>query len=473
MGPAGSVRRVAALLVGAAAAVAATAAAGTAAPPAFGSGANPRIGAPFTFASGFQADYGVGPSALAPDGTLWLAQSGFGASPAAGFEIISRADGGRSLRSVATSDGDGSATDRPVIAAARGRATFVWQTASDAGGASGTASVRARSCTLAGCGPVQVLASWGWSEHGPVGGSGFTAVGDAEPALAVVPGGGVLAVFYRDGGGRPRMEWALAPAGGRFGAARALPGAGGPDPVLAVGGAGGVVAAWIVGDLAAYGSGIRWAAWSARGGFTRPRALTGSGATDSELAAAPAGRGVALAWLQGSNVSDPAPAEPLWVARRGPDGGFGRPLQVFGGDAFGVSLAGASGTLALAFSATAAPGASSFGPGPTWVKRSVGGGPFGPAVDLDPAATAPASVAVATGGAVLAVWGDCRSRAAAGGGCSARLAVAPAGGGRFGPAVALAPEASVDAPAALAAGARTAVVWTPGDGAVMGAFVTP
>jgi hypothetical protein len=428
-----------------------------------GGAATPRIGAPFVLASGFQQDYGAGPTALGPDGTVWLAQPGFGASPSSGFDIVARAAGGGVLRPVVTSDGAGSATDRPVIAATATGATFVWQTASNAGGAAGIAQVRARSCTLRGCGPVQVLERWSWSSHGPPGGSGFSAVGDAEPGVVAV-GGRVLAAFFRDGAAA-RMEWALADRDGRFGPVHALSGPGGPDPVLTVDG--GVVAAWVSGDLAAFGNGVVWASWSARRGFSRPRSLaSAAGFTFSDLVGAPAGGGVALAWLEGVNVSDPTPSEPIWVARRGRAGGFSRPVRAFGGNAFGLALAGASDTVALAFSATRGAGANSIDPGPVWAKRSIGGRPFAAAIDLDATAAAPAAVAVTGRGAVFAAWNACHGTS-----CGARIAVG-AHGGPFTAPVAVGAESQTDAPALSAGGGRVLVTWQLGD-AVQGAFVTP
>src|SRR5579871_6876001 len=160
------------------AAARALAALAVAAAPAAATGAGQSAAVPLTLAAGFQAGYGAGPTALGPDGVVWLAQPGFGASPSSGFEVFARGAGAR-LGPVATSDGAGSATDRPVIAAAAGVATFVWQTASGAGGGGGVAQVRARRCTPARCGPVQVLASWRWSTRGSPAQSGFTALGDA------------------------------------------------------------------------------------------------------------------------------------------------------------------------------------------------------------------------------------------------------------------------------------------------------
>jgi hypothetical protein len=447
-----------------AAAIAGPAAAGGAA-----RGASDAVGRPFTLASGFQTAYGAGPSVLGPDGTAWLAQPGFGATPASGFEIVARALGGGLAVAVATSDGGGSATDRPVIAARAGCATFVWQTASGFGGSAGVAEVRARSCTLAGCGPIQVLDRWAWDSSGAVGSSGFTAVGDAEPGVAV-SGGRVVALFERAGGGRPRMEWASA-TGGRFGPVHALRAPAGPVAVLAPAAGGGLVGAWIAGSLASFGSGVQWASWSARDGFAAPRALAGADGMDSELAAAPAGRGVALAWLAGAAISDPIPSAPIWVARRGAGGGFSKPVRVGGANAVGLSLAGAPDTLALAFSTTAGPGASSDAPGPAWVRRSVAGGPFGAAVDLDRTAAAHPAVGVAPDGRVLAGWSACGAQAASTAGCSAQLAIA-AGRGAFAAPISLGGEDRDDSPQIHVAGARALVVWESGD-AVRAVIVTP
>jgi len=443
-----SVRRLAdaaAVAVALGLAVAAAAAATAPAPLAFGPA--------FTLASGFQQDYGAGPSALGPDGTVWLVQPGFGDTPGSTFEIIARAANGSTPAPVTTSDGAGSATDRPAIATGRGSAAFVWETSSNLSGAAGTTQVRARSCTLAGCGAVQVLAQWRWSAGGPIGSSGFTAVGDAEPAVATAEGR-VVAVFERAGGGAPRMEWAVA-NGGRFGPVRALGGPAGPVAVAAADARGGVVAAWIAGDLSSSGRRIVWASWSAGGGFTRPQTL--AGAIDAGLVTAPAGAGVALAWLEGAGAAGPVAAGPLWLARRGASGAFSRPLRVFAGDAADIALAGASGTLALAYTTVAGAGANP--PTPAWVTRSAGAAPFGRALELDATAQPHAAVAVLAGGGVLAAWSACGRRATT---CAAMLALA-APGGPFAAPRSLGGEDRGDAPAIHAAGARALVTWESGE----------
>jgi hypothetical protein len=270
-----------------------------------------------------------------------------------------------------------------------------------------------------------------------------------------------VAVFMR-GGGAPRMAWAVA-NGARFGAVHALAGPGGLVPVVATT-PGGVVAAWIVGKLASYGSGIAWAQWSPRGGFSQPQALAGARGLDSGLVAAPDGGGVALAWLEGAGVVDPIPAGAAWMARGG-SGGFSRPTRVFAGAAAGLSLAGASGVLALGFTTGAhAPGPQAHAP--AWVTRSGRGGAFGAAVDFDSRAASPAAVAVAGGGDVLAAWNACRGTS-----CAARLALA---GGRTGIAAALTlgAEDPGDAPAVHTVGRRTLVTWESGD-AARGVIATP
>lgn len=420
-------------------------------------------GSVFTLTSGFQQGYGAGTSALGPDGTVWLAQPGFGPTPTAGFEIVALGAGGRRLRPVVTSDGAGSVTDRPAIATSSGGAMFVWQTASGFGGSQGVAQVRARRCTLSGCGPIQVLARWNWSAAQPAGGSGFTALGDAEPGVATA-GGNVVAVFMRGVAGKPQMAWAVASSGGRFGPVTALAGAGGLDPAVAATPGGGVVAAWIVGWLASYGSGIEWARWSARGGFSRPQALAGAAGMESGLVATADGSGVALAWLEGPGVVNPIPAGAAWMARGG-GVGFSQPARVFGGAAAGLSLAGASGALALGFTT----GAHAAGPqahAPAWVARSEGGRPFGAAVDFDSSAASPAAVAVAANGDVLAAWNTCRGTS-----CAARLALA---GGRTGIAAnaTLGAEDRGDTPSIHAVGGRTLVTWE-SRGAVRGVIATP
>ena len=152
-------------------------------------------------------------------------------------------------------------------------------------------------------------------------------------------------------------------------------------------------------------------------------------------------------------------------ARRGRSGGFSRPLPIFGGDAFGLDLAGGGVTVALTFSTSRGNGANAQGPGPAWVKRRAGGRPFGAAVDLDGAAAAPAAVAVTGAGDVVAVWNACR-----GASCLARIAVSVRGGAFQAP-VSIGAENFVDAPAVFANGGRVLVTWQLGD-AVQGAFVS-
>jgi hypothetical protein len=260
------------------------------------------------------------------------------------------------------------------------------------------------------------------------------------------------------------MAWAVATRAG-FGPAHALAGAGGLEPALAAT-PGGLVAAWIVGRLASFGSGIEWARWSAGGGFSGPQALAGAGHADSGLVAAPDGRGVALAWLEGSGVDEPIPAGAVWMARGAAGGGgFSSPARVFGGAAAGLSAAGASGTLALGFTT----GAHRAGPGthaPAWIARSDSGGPFGAALDADPTAASPAAVAVASGGDVLGAWNACGNAS-----CAARLVLA----GRrtaIAAAVTLGPEDRGDAPLLDTIGRRTLVTWESGD-AVRGVIATP
>ena len=217
---------------------------GAAAPPAL------RFGAPFTLASGFQPVYGAGAAALGADGTVWLAQAGYGSAPASGFEILARAPAGGIAIAVATSDGAGSATDRPAIAAYPGGATFVWETASSFGGPAGTTEVRARSCTLRGCGPVQVVERWRWSTHGPPAARDSPRSATRSRASRSPPGAS-SPCFYRDGPGAQRMEWASAPAG-RFGPPRA--GRAGRPRRGARAARRRDLAAWIAGDLAAFGT---------------------------------------------------------------------------------------------------------------------------------------------------------------------------------------------------------------------------
>jgi hypothetical protein len=421
------------------------------------SGATPTLAfsARFTLAAGFQYDLGAGTSALGPDGTVWLAQP---LSPSAGFEIVARTADGHALRPGIAPGRSGSAYSRPEIATAAGAATFVWETASDAGGPNGTAAVKALRCTLRGCAPLQTLATWRWT----YGNDSFPPMGyQAQPEVASA-GGETVAVFLRDAAANPQMTWAQAGAG-RFGAPHSFGAGGAGDPVLVSEAGGRILAAWLAGSGdAASGSGVTWASWSARAGFTRVKTLAGaSGDYAAGLVGTRAAGGAALAWIQGDNNTDPGlAAEPVWVARQNSTR-FSKPVRAFAGFAFGLSLASADGVLALGFTTTARAGLDGDSAGPAMVVRSDGGKPFSRPVTFDPEAAPTPAVAVAADGDVLAAWND--------NGAKAAIATAT---GAFGPPLEIGAEMGEDSPVIRVGGCRALVLWEgpSATGAVFAAF---
>jgi len=409
------------------------------------------IGEPITLASGFQADLGVGPSAVGSDETVWLAQPVGGGR----FRIIGRAASGRTMRPVLVSGGIGSVTSTPAITVSATTATLVWETAPNGvDGSSGTVYVRARRCTLGGCTPTQTLSSWHWTYAN----NSFPAMGYwAKPAVATA-GGRAVVVFYRDSGSDPQMMWAQTD-GVRFGALHALGGGGWADPV-AVGESGGrVLAAWF--DNVS--SSVDWAQWSLAAGFTRSQSFSdGQGFYSADLVAAPLGAGAAIAWIQGDNTTDPGlDADPVWVARTQASS-FTKPVRVFADDAFGLTLDGGRGVLALAFTTTT-PGLDAGAPGPAIVETSIDGAPFGSPVDLDDTAAPYPAVSVGSGASVLATWNA---------NSTAQIAIAPAAG-KFDPPVTLGPETRNDSPTIHTDGAQSLLVWQNPSGAVRGVLTTP
>jgi hypothetical protein len=415
------------------------------------------FGPRFTLAGGFQYDLGAGTSALGTDGTVWLAQP---RSPSGGFEIVARTADGRELQPGVAPGGGGSADSRPAIATAAGSATFVWETASGASGPSGTAAVRALRCTLGGCAPLQTLATWRWTYAN----DSFPPMGyQAQPGLASASGK-TVAVFLRDAAANPQMVWAQAGAG-RFGAPHSFGTGGAADPVVVSEAGGRILAAWLAGSGdTASGSGVKWASWSAPAGFTRVQTLAGaSGDFAAGLVGTRDAGGAAIAWIQGDNATDPGlAAEPVWVARQGSQE-FSKPVRAFGGLAFGLSLTGADGVLALGFTTTPRAGMDGDSAGPALVARSDGEKPFGRPITLDPKAAPTPVVAVDAEGDVLAAWND----------NGAKVAIAKATGA-FGPPLVIGPEIGDGSPVIRVSGCRALVVWEgpSASGAVLGAIAT-
>jgi len=428
----------------------------------------PSVGTPFTVA--VSASEGGVALALGADGTVWAAERR-GYKDDAPFVIVARAADGRTLGPVGVPLAAGSVSDTPVIAASAGAATFVWETQRNSSAGTAVAVVvSARRCTLAGCVPVQTLATWRLSEAGGV--PFPTGLGVyPEPAVASVAGG-TLVVFQRGGARAPQMVWAVSD-GARFGPEHDFGVAGSWDPALAAESGGRALAVWLntsAGDLQRSSTiRIMWSQWATDRGFTRPQSVRAPGTAlglDSYaggVVAAPLARGAAIAWFQTNSVND----DPhVWVARQG-SGGFSRPTSVYSGAATGLSLAGADGVLALAFNADPGYYGEDLG-GPLMVETSVDGAGFGKPVELDGDAAPFPKVAVDTRGDVLAGWSGQPGQSNI-----AQLAIAP-GARSFDPPLTLGPERADDGPVSTDTDGRQAVVvWENAAGSVLGASISP
>jgi hypothetical protein len=428
----------------------------------------PSVGTPFTVA--VSASAGGVASALGADGTVWAAERR-GYKDDAPFVIVARAADGRTLGPVSVAVTAGSVSDTPVIAASAGAATFVWETQRNSSAGKAVAVVvSARHCMLAGCAPVQTLATWRLSEAG---GAPFpTGLGvDPEPAVARVPGG-TLVVFQRGGARAQQMVWAVSD-GARFGPLHYFGVAGSWDPVLVAESGGRALAAWLntsAGDLqTSTVIRIMWSVWSPGSGFMRPQSVKAPGpglgifSYAGGVVGTPVARGAAIAWFQRNSVTDDTH---VWLARQGPNGLIDT-TSAYTGAATGLSLAGADGVLALAFNATAGNDGADDG-GPLMVATSVDGARFGKPVELDSDSAAFPKVAVDAQGDVLASWGSNSVQPSI-----AQLAIAP-GAGSFDPPLTLGPEKFDDGPVAIDTNAGHAVVvWENAAGSVLGASISP
>lgn len=405
------------------------------------------VGVPFTLVSGVLSDAGTGASVLGSDGTMWLAQPVGDGS----FRIVGRAVGGRRMRPVVVGGGSGWATSTPAVTESDGTATVVWETAG--GDDAGTVYVRALRCRLSGCTPIQTLSSWHWTYAN----NSFPSMGYwAKPAVGSA-GSHAVAVFDRDGASDAQMMWTQT-SGNRFGKLHPFGGGESSEPVVVGESAGRMVAAWLDGDAES----VDWAQWSARSGFTATRSFRdGDGFYAADMVGARAGDGCAIAWVQGGNTTDPGEdSEPVWVARQAAKG-FAAPERVFAGDAFGLSLAGDGGVLALGFTTTRVGNAGV--PGPAVIETSTNAGAFGAPVDLAPDAVSSPAVSVDDRGDVFATWNA---------NSEAEIAVAPARQA-FSPPTTIGPEPSGSSPTIDATGERSAVIWQNPAGTVQAALTTP
>jgi hypothetical protein len=431
-------------------------------------GPAPSVGTPFTVAA--SASEGGVSSALGPDGTVWAVERR-GYREDAPFVIVARAANGSTLAPVSLPVAAGSVWDTPVIATSAGTATFVWETQRNSSpSTAGAVVVSARRCTLAGCAPVQTLATWRLSEGGAIAFPTGNPV-NPEPAVASVAGG-TLVVFQRGGVRAPRMVWAVSD-GARFGGLHSFGVAGSGNPALVGESGGRALAAWLnasAGDLEASSViKIMWSQRSPRSGFTHPESVKapgpalGGASYAGGLVGTPLPSGAAIAWFQRNSATDDTH---IWVARQGPNG-LSEPTSAYTGAATGLSLAGADGVLALAFNATAGMYGADDG-GPLMVATSVDGVRFGKPVELDGDTAAFPMVAVDAQGDVLASWSSQSSQPSI-----AQLAIAPAAGS-FDPPLTLGPEKFDDGPVAIDAnGRQTVVVWENAAGSVLGAAITP
>jgi hypothetical protein len=387
------------------------------------------------------------------NGTVWLAQLS-GAGSAEGFAVVARPAHGRSVRLAFVP-----AVGFPAVAVSGAAAMFVWSGVRS-GSSAVSVQVSAMRCTLSGCGPVQVLASWAPVTLPPdkVDFTGY-------PPLASVVGVDGQFVTAFDAGAEPTMEWAQT-AGATFGAAHSFGVTGQPYPVLVAEPGGKVMAAWLDGYAHSW---IEWSQWTASSGFTPPAVLRGaSGATAADLVAAPTRHGAALAWIQGDGPAIPGQyTDPVWVALPNAARGLSKPTRVYGGPTGQLSLAGNNGVLALAFNKTTAPGGYADDGHGAMVERSIDGTPFGTAVDVDPNAGPYPAVAVDSRGDVLAAW----NRQPNGGTAKAELAVAAASGSFRAP-LTLGPELFSDSPLMRTEGSQTLVTWQQ-QPSTLGVIATP
>ena len=451
--------RVVAAGVGAAAALAVLAATGGAMPSTL------SVGRPFTLATG-SPDSGVAASGLGSDGSVWSVLERASGS----FAIAARARGGRGLGPLTVAAPSGFDQGIPVVSVSGATATFAWLVVRQS---SGDAAAQVRTCTLSGCRPTQTIARWAYTPGGAPVFSGASAVGLASA------GGRTVLVFYRTSGGRALMEWSQS-TGGRFSAPRALatitPSVSVDIPVLTGEAGGRIVAVWP--HYRATGFDLGYALWSARGGFAPAGTIPGGQGpfTDGLPVVAAAGAGAAVAWIQGTNATDPQQeAEPIWFARQSATG-FGAAAEVFDGDAGGLSMAGGGGVLALAFT-TARPGFDIDGDGPAMVIRSVDGAPFGTPTELASSSAPFPTVSVDAHGDTLAAWDlETHYPRTSGPTSVAQLAFAPPSGA-FGAPARLGTASSGDligeAPSVHCAPARCAVVWQSAGGDVRAALATP
>lgn len=429
----------------------------------------PSVGAPFTVAA--SASEGGVVSALGPDGTVWAAERR-GYRDDAPFVIVAGAANGITLAPVSMPPAAASVRDAPVIATSAGTATFVWETQRNSTpSTAGMVVVSARRCTLAGCAPVQTLATWRLSDE--VGAVAFPTGNPVypEPAVASVAGE-TLVVFQRGGVRAPRMVWAVSD-GARFGPLHSFGVVGSGNPALVAESGGRALAAWLnasAGDLQP-SSVIRimWSQWSQGSGFTRPASVKAPGpglggeSYAGGLVGTPFASGAAIAWFQQNSVTGDSD---VWVARPGRNG-LSEPASAYSGAATGLSLAGADGVLALAFNATAGIYGADDG-GPLMVATSVDGAHFGKPVELDGDTAASPKVAVDAQGDVLASWSSNPDQPSI-----AQLAIAPAAGS-FDPPLTLGPEKFDDGPVAIDTSAgQTVVVWEDAAGSVLAAAITP
>jgi hypothetical protein len=244
---------------------------------------------------------------------------------------------------------------------------------------------------------------------------GYTMVG--QPGIATT-GKRTIVAFTGERRGQPKLMWSEALGNGSWAAPRAinLPGRAGQqvqdfgDPVLVSESGSRVLGVWQQntggGDVVNFDLG--WTLWTATGRRSATGTIAGELGVAPSTAPTPVvaavGNGAAVAWIAGSNDTDPnQEAEPVWVARQTADG-FTKPTNVFKGDAAGLSLAGGGGVLALAFDRfepqqNAIPGV----PAPAMVMRSIDGAPFTAPVRLAESADSP-TVSVDSAGDTIAVF---------------------------------------------------------------------
>jgi hypothetical protein len=407
------------------------------------------VGAPVALTSGPVDAWQVGPGVLEPDGTFWALAT---APSNDSFVIAARAATGSLMSPVKVSAGPGGAvTD--AIAASVGNATVVWESVTNDNGNSGGASVRVRQCRLLGCGAVQTLARWRWTDPGssphapqqepnPLPAGDLTGAWWALPAVVSVGRRTIVVFGVESPTGPPAVDWAMSDEG-RFGPVHQFGASAVPNPVLVPESGGRVLAAWL-----SWGAPrVDWSIWQPDHGFSGVRSFA-AGANAVDLVGAPYEGQAALAWQDSSSGQ-------VKLARQTPSA-FTRPTveSTAGGEYEAPSLASGGTVLALAITGDRFD-----------VMTSTAGASFS---DLNATGGLYPAMTVNAAGDTLATW---QGPGGTGIPTDIELSVAPPGGG-FGQPTTVGTGTYDDGPAAYTNGSRSLVLWRDGNGRLVTSQIT-